>query len=136
MITEEEKKAIEYWEYIRDTQIYDGYKGQVYAVEVNLITKLQEENKKYKRLAEANLKDSEEFKDNMCNHRCIKNNEILELQEENKKKDKVIEEMLEVLTDFEFDNKCQECTYECERDYDQLFQCNKEYFYRKVKKDI
>ena len=36
---------------------------------------------KEKRLAEANLKDSEEFKDNMCNHRCIKNAEVLELKE-------------------------------------------------------
>ena len=33
-MTDEEKKAIEYWQYIRDTQIYDGYKGQVYAVEL------------------------------------------------------------------------------------------------------
>ena len=32
---------------------------------------------KEKRLAEANLKDSEEFQDNMCNHRCSKKcNEI------------------------------------------------------------
>lgn len=41
---EEEKKAIEYWEYIRDTQFYDGYKGQRYAVVLlNLIQKQQME---------------------------------------------------------------------------------------------
>jgi lipid II:glycine glycyltransferase (peptidoglycan interpeptide bridge formation enzyme) len=40
----EEKKAIEYWKYIKDTQIYDGYKGQVYAVALlNLIEKQQKE---------------------------------------------------------------------------------------------
>lgn len=43
-ISDEEKKAIEYWQYIRDTQIYDGYKGQVYAVAlVNLIEKQSKE---------------------------------------------------------------------------------------------
>ena len=43
-MSEEEKKAIEYWRYIRDTQIYDGYKGQVYAVALlNLIEKQQKE---------------------------------------------------------------------------------------------
>ena len=37
-----EKEAIEYWKYIRDTQIYDGYKGQVYAVALlNLVEKQQ-----------------------------------------------------------------------------------------------
>ena len=49
---------------------------------LNYIDKLQKELDKYKRLAEANLKDSQEFQENMCNHRCIKNNEVLELKEE------------------------------------------------------
>lgn len=30
----------------------------------------------YKRLAEANLKDSEEFKKNMCEHRCLLKSEL------------------------------------------------------------
>ena len=38
--------------------------------------------KKEKRLAETNLKDSKEFQDNMCNHRCILNSEVEELEEE------------------------------------------------------
>lgn len=43
-MTDEEKKAIEYWQYIRDTQIYDGYIGQVYSVVLlNLIEKQQKE---------------------------------------------------------------------------------------------
>ena len=37
---------------------------------------------KEKRLAETNLKDSEEFQDNMCNHRCILNSKVEELEEE------------------------------------------------------
>lgn len=67
----------------------------------NYIEKLQkrvDELDKYKRLAEANLKDSQEFQDNMCNHRCIKNNEVLELKEEIEKKDKVIDLMVEQMS--------------------------------------
>ena len=46
--------------------------------------------KKEKRLAETNLKDSEEFQDNMCNHRCILNSEVEELKQElEKEKDKI-----------------------------------------------
>ena len=50
--------------------------------------------KKEKRLAETNLKDSKEFQDNMCNHRCILNSEVEELEEElekEKEKNKKIE---------------------------------------------
>ena len=41
------------------------------------------ENEKYKRLAEMNLKNAEEFKDNMCEHRCLLKNENEELKQEN-----------------------------------------------------
>lgn len=54
------------------------------------------------------------------------------LLNELEKQDKVIDLMLEEITDCEFEMKCSECTYECEKDYDQLYQCNKEYFYKKV----
>ena len=43
---------------------------------------LKAEIEKEKRLAEANLKDSEEFQDNMCNHRCILNLKVEELKQE------------------------------------------------------
>lgn len=66
---------------------------------LDYIDKLQEEIEKYKRLAEANLKDVQEFQDNMCNHRCIKNNEVLELKAEIEKKDKVIDLMAEDIYD-------------------------------------
>ena len=48
------------------------------------------------------------------------------------KKDKIIDAMLEEITDCEFEMQCSECTYECEKDYDQLYECNKQYFERKV----
>ena len=55
----------------------------------DLYDKEKEEKERYKRLAEANLKDGEEFRKNECEHRCIKNNEVLELKEElNKEKEK------------------------------------------------
>ena len=50
---------------------------------------------KEKRLAETNLKDSKEFQDNMCNHRCILNSKVEELEEElekEKEKNKSLEQ--------------------------------------------
>lgn len=44
------------------------------------------ENKKYKELAEMNLKNAEEFKNNMCEHRCL-------LKSENKEQKELIEKM-------------------------------------------
>lgn len=44
--------------------------------------KLRVELEQYKRLAEMNLKDAENFKKNMCQHRCILYNEIEELKTE------------------------------------------------------
>ena len=38
------------------------------------------ENEKYKRLSEMNLKNAEEFKDNMCEHRCLLKSENEELK--------------------------------------------------------
>ena len=50
---------------------------------LNLIERLQKENEEYKRLAEMNLKNAEEFKDNMCEHRCLLKNENEELKADN-----------------------------------------------------
>lgn len=44
------------------------------------IEKLQKENEKYKRLSEMNLKNAEEFKNNMCEHRCLLKSENEELK--------------------------------------------------------
>ncbi len=44
-------------------------------------TYLRKENEKYKRIAEMNLKNAEEFKDNMCEHRCLLKSENEELKE-------------------------------------------------------
>ena len=59
---------------------------------------------RYKRLAEENLKDNEEFKNNMCEHRCILKSELQEIQENSIPKKKIedktkeqIEEADEVL---------------------------------------
>ena len=43
---------------------------------------LQKENEKYKRLAKINLENAEEFKDNMCEHRCLLKSENEELKED------------------------------------------------------
>lgn len=44
------------------------------------VEKLQKENEKYKRLSEMNLKNAEEFKNNMCEHRCLLKSENEELK--------------------------------------------------------
>lgn len=62
--TQEEKKAIS-----------DFKKNETI---LNLIEKQQKEIEKYKRIAEMNLKDGEEFKNEMCEHRCILKSELEE----------------------------------------------------------
>ena len=64
---------------------------------LNLIEKLQKENEKYKRLSEMNLKNAEEFKDNMCEHRCLLKSENEELQRENEELKKFITEGITVV---------------------------------------
>ena len=61
-----------------------------------------EELERYKRLAEVNLKDSEEFKNNMCEHRCILKSELQEIQENSIPKQKIkdkIEEYKNLIDD-------------------------------------
>lgn len=60
------------------------------------IEKLQKENEKYKRLSEMNLKNAEEFKNNMCEHRCLLKSENEELQRENEELKKFITEGITV----------------------------------------
>jgi|GEM_PF-5831742 hypothetical protein len=50
------------------------------------LKQIYQENKKYKRLAEMNLKSAEEFKNNICEHRCL-------LKSENKEQKELIERM-------------------------------------------
>lgn len=52
-----------------------------------------------------------------------------------KKQEKMIELMLEEMTDCEFEMKCGNCNCECERDYDQLYACNKQYFENKANEE-
>lgn len=59
-------------------------------------------------------------------------NLIQRQQAENEKKDKIIDEMLQEFTNCEFELKCSGCCCECEKDYDQLYVCNKQYFENKV----
>lgn len=76
---------VEYERLGYETELYDGdtpVPYNEYKIILNLIKTQQKELERYKRLAEMNLKDSEEFKENMCEHRCILNNQIMELTEE------------------------------------------------------
>lgn len=108
----------------------------IYLFFEDLIRKLY----RYKRLAEANLKDSEEFKDNMCKHRCILNNEVKELEEELDKKDKVIDEMLKFISEItdcpaENLNIDLNCAEECDCEKDRTKKCWKKYFFEKVEEE-
>lgn len=102
---------------------------------------------KYKRLAKANLKDSEEFKNNMCEHRCILKSENIELKEAIEKQSKVIDEIYNLF--YEFINRCpgsgmhllQENgfdTTKCDEnkcDNENCKECIKQYFYGKVEEE-
>ena len=57
---------------------------------------------------------------------------IEQLEQGNNKQNKIIDEMLTVFVDNEEEFKCSECCYECERDRDTLYQCNKQYFEEKA----
>lgn len=54
------------------------------------LKQVYQENEKYKRLAEMNLKSAEEFKNNICEHRCL-------LKSENKEQKELIERMKKFL---------------------------------------
>lgn len=90
-MNEEEKKVINIFiekcnKYDESVEIKGISVGEEYRMldtvckALNLIEKLQKENEKYKRLAKINLKNAEEFKDNMCDHRCLLKSENAELK--------------------------------------------------------
>ena len=53
---------------------------------------------KYKRLAEMNLKDAEEFKNSMCEHRCILYNEKEELKADLYEANNIISDYIDTTT--------------------------------------
>lgn len=85
--SKKQKEAIKMLDkFITEHKLYnikqsDGLEDNIKIV-LYLIEKLQKENKKYKRLAQINLKNAEEFKDNMCEHRCLLKSENEELKED------------------------------------------------------
>ena len=85
-MNEEEKRKYEAFQYWIQTNTERGVTtipDSLCLFIVNLIEKLQKENEKYKRLAKINLKNAEEFKDNMCENRCLLKSENEELKEDN-----------------------------------------------------
>lgn len=100
-MSEEEKKAIEFiknliaWD-VRQDLCPNKEECENLETILNLIEKLQKENEKYKRLSEMNLKNAEEFKNNMCEHRCLLKSENEELQRENEELKKFITEGITV----------------------------------------
>lgn len=66
---------------------------------IDQLEKKVKELEKYKRLAKANLSDSEEFKNNMCNHRCLLKTELYNSIPKEKVKEK-IEELSNTKGDF------------------------------------
>ncbi len=84
-MNDQEKKAVEDIKRELSDEDRKEYMSSWFAkdldIAVNLIEKLQKENEKYKRLSEMNLKNAEEFKNNMCEHRCLLKSENKELKE-------------------------------------------------------
>ena len=82
-MNEEEKRKYEAFQYWIQTNTERGVTtipDNLCLFIVNLIKGLQKENEKYKRLAKINFKNAEEFKDNMCEHRCLLKSENEELK--------------------------------------------------------
>lgn len=72
---------------------------------INMYKRVLKENEKYKRLAEMNLKNAEEFKENMCEHRCLLKNENEELKQENEEKTTILLAGAEKVKQLEKENK-------------------------------
>ena len=75
--------------------------GDLTIVEINDLEIALQELEKYKRLAEINLKDSEEFKNNICEHRCVLKSELQELEENSIPKKRVEDEIKELELELE-----------------------------------
>lgn len=95
-MNEEEKKTIEDMNRFANGIDMSCVTARQMQIILNLIEKLQKENEKYKRLSEMNLKNAEEFKNNMCEHRCLLKSENEELQRENEELKKFITEGITV----------------------------------------
>lgn len=83
MLNEKEKQAIEYLKENALVRLNKNNKivayGNSYKYYIlKLLDKQQKEIERYKRIAEMNLKDGEEFKNEMCEHRCILKSEMKE----------------------------------------------------------
>lgn len=105
--TEEEKKAIAILadlEFRRKTINYNKITledSQCAKIVLNIIEKQQKEIERYKRIAEMNLKDGEEFKNEMCEHRCILKSEMKENYISKEAIRNKIEELQEELKSYE-----------------------------------
>lgn len=98
-LVETQEKDIEDWKKYSNEQEENIIKknNQISNLEF-LIEKTQKENEKYKRLAKMNLKNAEEFKNNMCEHRCLLKSENEELQKKNEElKNEIMEKGLEII---------------------------------------
>ena len=85
-MTEEEEKAVEFVrKRTKELKKYAKRENELCYDDIvlNLVSRLLKENEKYKRLAEMNLRNAEEFKNNMCKHRCLLKSENEELKAEN-----------------------------------------------------
>ena len=94
--TEEEKKAIENIKdelHINIGIRYIEVKSEYLEIFFNLLEKRNKELEMYKRISEMNLKDGEEFKNEMCNHRCVLKSDL----EENYISKEVIREKIKKL---------------------------------------
>ena len=72
--TDREKKAIENIKdelHINIGIRYIEVKSEYLEIFFHLLEKQNKELEMYKRISEMNLKDGEEFKNEMCNHRCV-----------------------------------------------------------------
>lgn len=78
---EEEKKAIENIKdelHINVGIRYIEVKSEYLEIFFHLLEKQNKELEMYKRISEMNLKDGEEFKNEMCNHRCVLKSDLEE----------------------------------------------------------
>ena len=98
----------------------------------------------WRRIGTQNLKDSDEFKNEMCNHRCMLNNEVMELKDkveelsiDCRNKDIIIRDIALMLSAHDIDEDiCKQFGYDhnC-REYelgdDSCIECIVKYFYKK-----
>ena len=124
-MTDEEKKAIE------------GLKVEIDSLKVSIAGFERDiEDKSWCNKVTGELKHDILIRETILNLLKKQDNRIKELESDKKIKDKMIELMLEELTDCEFEMKCSECCCECEKNYDQLYECNKQYFENLAKESV